>query len=126
MKTSLNHIALQYDNKKDAEIFFSDILGIKKIRSFSLTEEFSNEIFGIDQPVDIDVFDNGDIRFEIFYTDIKNNLSFTHVCIEIDDKELFIDKCKKNGLKPYFVKKGEKNLLFVRDFSDNLYEIKEK
>ena len=45
MKTTLNHIALQYDNKKEADIFFTDILGIKKIRSFDLTESFSKEIF---------------------------------------------------------------------------------
>jgi len=47
MKTSLNHIALQYTNRSDAEIFFSDILGIEKIRSFNLTDVFSEEIFEI-------------------------------------------------------------------------------
>ena len=126
MKTTLNHIALQYSNKKDAEIFFTDILGIQKIKSFNLTESFSKEIFDINQPIDIDVFDNGYTRFEVFFTNIKNKPSFYHICIEVDNKEEFIDKCKKHKLNPYFVNKGEKQLLFVKDFSDNLYEIKEK
>jgi len=126
MKTTINHIALQYANKNEAKIFFSDILGLKNIRSFNLTSNFSKEIFGINQPVDIEVYDNEETRFEIFFTEFKNDKSFTHICIEIENKEKFISLCKKHNLKPYYVIKGDKKLLFVKDFSNNLYEIKEK
>ena len=49
---------------------------------------------------------------------------YEHVCIEIEDKDQFVDNCLKHGLKPFYVKKGDKDLLFVRDFSGNLFEIK--
>ncbi len=126
MKTSLNHVALQYSDRKKAEIFFTDILGIPKTRSFTLSDQLSEKIFGIEKTIDIDIFDNGNVRFEIFITDQKNKSYFSHTCIEIDNKEEFINSCKKNGLKPYIILKGEKELLFVRDFSDNLYEVKVK
>ena len=126
MKTSLNHVALQYSDRKKAEIFFTDILGIPKTRSFTLSDQLSEKIFGIEKTVDVDVFDNGNVRFEIFITDHKSKSFFDHTCIEIEDKEKFINRCKQNGLKPYTIPKGEKELLFVRDFSDNLYEVKEK
>ena len=126
MKTLLNHVALQYTNRKKAKIFFTDILGIPKIRSFTVSDDLSEKIFGIEKTVDVDVFDNGNVRFEIFITGQKSKPSFLHTCIEIDNKDGFINRCKKNGLKPYTIPKGEKELLFVRDFSDNLYEVKEK
>ncbi len=126
MKTLLNHVALQYFDRKKAEIFFTDILGIPKTRSFTLSDQLSEKIFGIGKTIDIDVFDNGNVRFEIFITDHKNKPSFSHTCIEIGNKGEFINSCKENGLEPYAVPKGEKELLFVRDFSDNLYEVKER
>lgn len=126
MTTSLNHIALQYQNKRDAEIFFSDILGIPKTRSFTVSADLSKEIFGITKNVDVDVFDNGIIRFEIFYMVDTHRSSFSHTCIEVESKEKFIQTCKKYKLNPYIVIKGEKKLLFAKDFSNNLYEIKNK
>ena len=126
MKTTLNHIALQYTNRKEAEMFFTDILEIPKTRSFALSAQLSKKVFGMEKKVDVDVFDNGNVRFEIFITDHKNKPSFSHTCIEIDNKEEFINRCKKNGLEPYIIPKGEKELLFVRDFSDNLYEVKQR
>lgn len=126
MTTSLNHIALQYQNKRDAEIFFSDILGIPKTRSFTVSADLSKEIFGITKNVDVDVFDNGIIRFEIFYMVDIHHSPFSHICIEVESKEKFIQTCKKYKLNPYIVIKGGKELLFAKDFSNNLYEIKNK
>ena len=50
---------------------------------------------------------------------------YEHICIEVDNKKEFIDRCKKYGIEPLVIKKEGKDLLFVRDFSNNLYEIKE-
>jgi len=125
MKTRLNHVALQYSDKSKAKIFFTDILKIPKIRSFSLNNDLSENIFGLKENVDIDVYDNGEVRFEVFYTGKLNKSSFSHFCIEIENKQDFIEICKKNGLNPFIIKKDQKELLFVKDFSNNLYEVKE-
>lgn len=125
-KVNLNHVAMQCSDRERASIFFTEILNIPKIREFSLTKELSSEIFGIEKSVEVDVYDNEKLRFEVFIIDIESKSGFEHICIEIDDKKEFINSCQENGLKPFIVKKGERNLLFVRDFSSNLYEIKEK
>ena len=124
--TVLNHIALQGLNKEEAVVFFTKILKIPMVKNFSVSKELSSKIFGIDESVEVYVFDNGDARFEVFIKNKKNKSEFEHVCIDVEDKNEFVNNCRSYGLKPFFVKKNEKDLLFVRDFSNNLYEIKEK
>ena len=72
------------------------------------------------------MFDNGTTRFEIFISTELQTDVYSHTCIEVEDKQRFITMCKQHRLHPYIVPKGEKELLFVRDFSHNLYEVKEK
>ena len=125
-KTILKHVALQYSDKKQADIFFSKILGLELKKTFNISNDLSYEIFGIKEEILIVVYKNENTCFEIFITDKKTESKFEHTCIQINNKEEFIERCKKNGIKPLFVKKGEKILLFIKDFAGNLFEIKEK
>lgn len=125
-ETTLNHVALLYSDKEKAEIFFTKILGIPKVKTFALSKNLSEAIFGINSGVEIDVYDNGRARFEVFIGKTGEKPTYEHICIKIENKKEFIDRCKKYGIEPLIVKKEGKNLLFVRDFSDNLYEVKEK
>jgi len=125
-KTILKHVALQYSDKKQADIFFSKILGLQLKKTFTISKNLTFEIFGIKEEVLIVVYENENTCFEIFITNKKNDSCFEHTCIQINNKGEFIERCKKYGIKPLFVKKGEKTLLFIKDFADNLFEIKEK
>jgi len=125
-KVHLNHVALQCSDREKASIFFTQIMKIPKLRDFSITQELSSKIFGINKNIEIDVYDNSEVRFEVFIVDKINKPEYEHVCIDVQDKEEFVDACQKFGLEPFTVKKGERDLLFVRDFSGNLYEVKEK
>jgi len=124
--TLLNHVALQCNDKEKIETFFTEVLGLPIKKKFTVSGELSEAIFGIDESVDVEVYDNNETRFEIFITQTEEKRGYGHVCIEIDNKKEFIDRCKQYGIKPMFITKGGKNLLFVRDFSGNLFEIKEK
>ncbi len=119
------HTALTYENRKDAEIFFKKILGLKLTKSFILSEELTNKIFGVNKEITVDVYSNKYSYFEIFISNKKQKQVFDHIGIKIKNKKNFINRCKKYGLKPYLVKKGEKKLLFVKDFSDNIFEVTE-
>ncbi len=123
-KVKLNHIALQFKSKENADTFFSDILGINKTKEFELSKNLSEKIFDISEEVKVCVYENEDCKFEVFITDSKNNFSFNHTCIEIDDKEEIIRKCRENGLEVRLVEKNDKTLLFINDFADNIYEVK--
>ena len=124
--TNLNHIALQSNNETQAEIFFTKILEIPLEKEFTISNELSNAIFNIDEEVKILVYNNSKIKFEVFINENLKNHGYDHVCIEIKNKEEFIERCRKHGIKPFLVNKNDKKLLFVRDFSNNLYEVKEK
>ena len=121
----LNHVALQCENSEKAEIFFTKILRIPKVKNFKISEGLSESIFGINSSIEIEVYDNGKTRFEVFIIRGTKKPCYEHICIDVENKKEFIDRCKNYGIKPLVVKRDGKDLLFVRDFSDNLYEIKE-
>jgi len=125
-RTIIRHTALQFDDKQKAELFFTKILGLNLEKSFTLSKELSNEIFGIAEEVTAYVYADENTYFEIFITQKKPRPGYEHTCIEINDKEAFIERCKKYDIKPLFVKKDERTLLFIKDYSGNLYEIKDK
>ena len=125
-KVSLNHVALQCSDREKASIFFTKILKIPMVKNLTISKELSNKIFGVNDYVEVYVFDNEEARFEVFIKNKTNETKFEHICIEVEDKKEFVNTCRKYGLQPFFFKKDEKDLLFVRDFSDNLYEIKEQ
>lgn len=122
----LRHIGLQYRSKKDAETFFNKILGLPMQRTFTMSRELGKSIFGIEEEVGVEVFGNGEVVFEVFIGEVPKKLSYEHICLEVPDKEEFICRCKNHGIEPKIISKGDKDLLFIRDFSGYLYEIKEK
>ena len=124
--TKTLHVALLYSDRKKAEIFFTKILLLSHTKTFTLSKELSNDIFGIDNEVTVDVYSNDKSYFEIFITEIQPDYSYEHTCIEIDNNEEFLKRCKEYEIEPKFVKKGNKTLMFIIDFSGNLFEIKEK
>lgn len=126
IKTAIQHVALEFNNKKNADIFFIKVLGLNLDKSFNLSEKLSYDIFGIKQKMEINVYSNEKSCFEIFFSKKPKIKLFEHICIEVDDKEEFIKRCKEHKIKPFNIKKGEKNLLFIKDQSNNLYEIKAK
>jgi catechol 2,3-dioxygenase-like lactoylglutathione lyase family enzyme len=120
------HVALQYSDRKKADIFFNKILGLSLEKTFSLSKDLSKDIFGVSEELIVDVYKNDEACFEVFITGIKTNNSFEHTCIEIENMAEFLRRCKEYGIEPIFVKKGVKTLLFIKDFSGNLFEIKKK
>lgn len=126
IKTAIQHVALEFNDKKNADIFFIKVLSLNFEKSFNLSENQSYEIFGIKQKMEINVYSNEKLCFEIFISNKQKIKSFEHVCIEVIDKEKLIKRCNENNIKILNVKKGKKDLLFIKDQSDNLYEIKER
>ena len=122
-KTILQHVALNCKDKIKADIFFTKILDLKLQKTSSLTSELSEKIFGTFKQVDVIVYSDNFTIFEIFLTQKEVKHYFEHVCIKVKNKKEFIIKCENYGLKPFKINKGEKQLLFVKDFSGNLFEI---
>jgi catechol 2,3-dioxygenase-like lactoylglutathione lyase family enzyme len=124
--TTMNHVALQCSDRAAAQRFFTDVLDIPRQRSFSLSPETAQAIFGSPEEIQIDVYDNGLLKIEVFITASKQASTYTHVCLEVASKQTFITRCLHHNIQPLIIHKDNKELLFIKDFSGNLYEIKEQ
>ena len=124
--TTFKHVALTYSDRGKAKLFFTDILGIPLTRTFTVSEKLADTFFGLEEEVNVDVYDNGEIVFEVFITNRSKQMSFEHTCMEINNQQTFIERCRKYGIEPIIVDRNGKIYVFVRDFSDNLFEIKER
>ncbi len=122
----MNHAAVECHDQDSADLFFLRILGMQKKKSSLLSKELSQVIFRIDKSVLFLSYENKATRIEVFIAEPKPQPSYRHLCIEVEKKDDFIARCDQYGLKPFFVEKEGKQLLFVRDFSQNLFEILEK
>ncbi len=121
--TTIHHIALEYSTKEAAEVFFLEILELEKSKTAVLPRALSFSIFGIDSDVEMIVYANETSRFEVFIHTKRKEHGFAHIGLTVPDKDEVITRCKNHGLKPFFIQKNDKQLLFVRDFSGNLFEI---
>ena len=87
----------------------------------------SKAIFDIDSEITMINYINEDIHFEIFVHDPKKpSKIIEHMCIEVDDREKLLNRCQSFGVETIQVPKERKTLVFIWDFDDHLFEIKEK
>jgi len=120
----LNHIALNSNSENDANSFFYELLGIPLVKKFNISKNLAYKIFKIFKDIEVLVYENNNIRFEIFITDEKYYKNFDHICLEIDNKNELIKKCKEYNIDYFYVNKEDKKLLFIRDQYGTLFEIK--
>ena len=121
---TLAHVALQSIDEQKADIFFRDILGLKVYKERIMYADRAEKIFGIKQDIKVKSYSNENTVFEIFITNIIPSVQYEHVCIFFENKDDLIKKCIHCGIKVNKANFGEKDYLFIRDFSGNLYEIK--
>jgi catechol 2,3-dioxygenase-like lactoylglutathione lyase family enzyme len=124
-ETVVQHVALVCRQRQTADQFFIDILGMPVVKTTRLSQELSRIIFGIDESVEMVVYGAGSTRIEVFIHSKTSEHSFDHVGLEVPDKAMFFSRCEVSGLKPFWVQKEGRQLLFVRDYSGNLFEITE-
>jgi len=121
----IHHIALQCDNKEKALLFYQKTLCLKETKTFFLSESLTYNIFNLDLSVEVIVFQNDSLNIEVFIVPGKIKKTCAHTCFLVDNLVEFIDLCKKNHVDYYSVKKEDRNLWFVKDFSGNIFELKE-
>ena len=124
----LNHIALTCTSEKNAGKFYGGILGLKKMRSFSIPENLTKQLFGLNKESRVLTYSNGDFSVELFLADKNEAIHpvFDHTCLEVKDREEVIKKCIDVDIEVIKIPRGDSFLLFIRDHDGNLFEIKEK
>ena len=125
----IKHVALCMDSKDHARSFYQDVLHAELVKEFFISSSLVKDIFSMDieeEILSVMVFEVENMLFEIFIHDKLVPSSFNHVCISVDDLKGFIKQCRKLNLAVLNIKKEEKILVFIKDYSGNLFEIKVK
>ncbi|MFW9942986.1 MAG: VOC family protein [Candidatus Thorarchaeota archaeon] len=126
----IEHIGIGYNSEEEADKFFIDLLGLKKTRSKSVSEDLMKKFFNVSRDCKFIIYGNKDSNFEVFITNDNSRAKdvYTHSCLLIEHRDDFVDKASSMGYDLVKVprKDSDAYYLFIRDSFRNLYEIKEK
>ena len=123
---NLRHVALICSSEMNADRFFKNLLGLEKSEPQILPESLAKAIFNVDAELLMINYRSQKVHFEIFIAaDSKNGIKqIAHACLEVDDLEIFLKKCRDLNVKVSRIPKGDRTLTFIRDYDGNLFEIK--
>jgi len=123
----VRHYGLACRSEETAERFYENFLGLKKSERTTVPAALSGAFFGI--PCDLAVlnFVGDEVRFEVFIHEGGRPAAGdpTHICLEVEDLEAFLERCRAMGVPVIRAPRGERWITFVQDFDGNLFEIKE-
>jgi len=124
----LRHAALRCSSEKNSDKFYKNLLGLKKSEPKTLPRALSKAIFNVDSDLQIINYLDEYVHFEIFISSYSMSSAgqIEHVCLEVDDLENFLRKCRDLDVGISQIPKGERTLIFIRDYDGNLFEIKHK
>jgi catechol 2,3-dioxygenase-like lactoylglutathione lyase family enzyme len=122
----LRHVALTYTSEKNSDRLFMNLLGLEKLEPKTLAISLSKAIFNVNSEILMINYRSENAHFEIFITEKFASPAdkIGHVCVEVEDLEAFLDKCRRLDADVFHVPKGDRTLTFLRDDEGHLFEIK--
>lgn len=123
----LNHLGVTNKNAEQAIRFYQDFLGLEKTREILLAPELSEQLFSLSQEIKVLVFEKPGIKIEVFISDFQHaNPNFTHFGVMLDNFSEVTEKAQRSHVDLIIGKHKDKTVYFLKDFSGNLIEIKQK
>ena len=122
---NLEHVALNIADLKEIESFYCEILGMSEIRHFVLDKNLAREIFGIEKETTVYQLKKNEIFLEIFLIPERFEYGFSHLCISISNREEIANKADQNGYSCMRLKRGNSDMIFIKDKSGNIFELKQ-
>lgn len=124
----IKHIGLVCGSEENADKFYISVLGLEKAVTKTIPAALSRRIFNVDSEYTIVNYIKGDVHFEIFINGKTSaeQPKIEHICIEVDDLEAFLGRCREMNARINRIPRGDSFLTFVSDFDGNLFEIKQR
>jgi catechol 2,3-dioxygenase-like lactoylglutathione lyase family enzyme len=123
----LNHIGITNKSEDQAIRFYQDFLGLEKTREILLAPELSAQLFSLSQEVKVLVFEKSGLKVEVFISNFQHaNPNFTHFGLMLDNFADIAERAHRFHVDLIIGKYKEKTVYFLKDFSGNLIEIKQK
>lgn len=122
----LQHVAVTCSSEKKADRFYKNLLGLEKSGPKILASSLCMAIFRVDSELLMINYLGESVHFEVFITghaaDRKRQIE--HICLKVDDLQCFLKKCDDLDIQVSQIPKGDRILIFIRDYDGNLFEIK--
>ncbi len=122
---NLNHVALTISKPGEIGDFYHDILGMEEIKRVTLKKELSGKIFSIEHDTKVVLMKKDNLVFELFLWNYKEKDSYDHICISFKNREAIITKALQKLYNVIRIEREKFDLIFIRDKSGNIFEIKE-
>jgi catechol 2,3-dioxygenase-like lactoylglutathione lyase family enzyme len=123
----LHHVAVVCRSEELADRFYRGILGLRRMKTSELHSELGERIFGIARECRFALYGNEMSSVEVFVHGEahEKTASYAHICLEVEDREGLLSKCRSEDLTVKEIPKGDAVLTFIADFDGNLFEIKQ-
>lgn len=125
MNIDFHHLGLNVAVEADIQEFYQDILGLDIQREFILEKAMADKIFHRNRDVRIVAGTIGDMYIELFSDADMNKPVWEHICFAVADRAALIEKCRAKDYQVTIVRRESSELVFIRDRSGNIIEIKE-
>jgi catechol 2,3-dioxygenase-like lactoylglutathione lyase family enzyme len=122
----LEHIAIAVNNPSEISDFYKGLLGMEEVRSFILKEKLSQKIFSIPKETPVTLLQKDDLVLEIFLLDEPLKKGYNHICIAVDEREKLVKAAARKKFEVTKIEREFSDLIFIKDHSGNIFEIKEK
>ena len=126
----IEHIAIASPSEKESDKFFIELLGLKKVRTFSVPINLMEAFFGLKKEQEVIRYENEDLSVEVFITNDNSRSKdiFTHSCLLVKNRDELVEKASLMRFTVIKVPRKDDNeyYLFIKDTFQNLYEIKEE
>ena len=120
------HVALTINDPLEVDRFYEEILGLRKEREFNLEANLAGTIFGIHQRTSVYQLRNEGLMMELFLTPSSTETGFRHICLSFENREEILRKVQEKGYECIRQERTHSDLVFIKDNSGNLFEIKEE
>ena len=122
---SLHHIGLNIREKEELVDFYQNILGFHLEYQFDLKSDYSTNIFNITEQPTVFLCKKDELTIELFVYEGSTLPGFTHLCLEVTDREAIAKKCEQAGYPVIRIERSDKaDLLFIKDKTGNIFELK--
>jgi catechol 2,3-dioxygenase-like lactoylglutathione lyase family enzyme len=122
----INHVGLNIKDEEEIIDFYQNILGFHSKYQFDISNELGVTIFGENKEVKVFLIEKEDLLLELFVHPLNFNRGFSHICIEIKDRENIVSKCENKGYNVIRIKRNNRpDMLFINDELGNVFELKE-
>jgi len=121
------HYGLACRSEETADRFYEKFLGLKKSERKTVPAALSGLLFGLPRDLAVLSYAGDEVQFEVFVHQGERPAagSPAHICLEVENLEAFLERCRAMGVPVIRAPKGDKWITFVQDYDGNLFEIKE-